>query len=88
MNIQVNVTGWKQVQNGTMNSSTGTWRLYYNGNGLCHLTVLGQAAIQGTGRDTSMFSFDSKYAPIESPIVRHINSKSNLQFQLIPHCTG
>lgn len=73
-NTQIQVTGWKQVQNGTMHNSSGTYTLYYNGEGLCHLKVTGQANIQGAGGSTTMFTLNSGYRPLYA-LARNVNSK-------------
>ena len=57
-----------------MHNSSGTYTLYYNGNGLCHLKVYGQATIQGAGYSTTMFTVNSGYRPT-SNLTRNVNSK-------------
>lgn len=77
-NIQIRVEGWKRVQNGTMHNSSGTYEVYANGNGIGYLNVYGSATIQGSGKETEMFTISNPYKPI-GLYVNQVNSKSDSQ---------
>ena len=61
-----------------MHNSTGSFEVYANGNGIGYLYVYGSANIQGTGKETQMFTINNPYKPIGF-YVNQVNSKSDSQ---------